>query len=121
MEKDIEKIEKNIELLADKERKLNNEINTFFKKEKLLTDKIKTIENSTYSIKKSIPSSDLSSINLNQKFDTEISSLEANIKNSEQLKKDKKDVIKNFMEQVNNILDEYQVYINNINNINNEF
>ena len=51
MEKDIEKIVKNIELLADKERKLNNEINTFFKKEKLLTDKIKTIENSTYSKK----------------------------------------------------------------------
>lgn len=51
LEKDIEKIEKNIELLADKERKLNNEINTFFKKEKLLTDKIKTIENSTYSKK----------------------------------------------------------------------
>ena len=119
LEKDIEKIEKNIELLTDKERKLNNEINTFFKKEKLLTDKIKTIENSTYSKKKSIQSSDISSINLNQKFDMEISSLETNIKNSEQLKKDKKDVIKNFMEQVNNLLEEYQIYINNINNINN--
>ena len=121
LEKDIEKIEKNIELLTDKERKLNNEINTFFKKEKLLTDKIKTIENSTYSKKKSIQSSDISSINLNQKFDMEISSLETSIKNSEQLKKDKKDVIKNFMEQVSNLLDEYQIYINNINNINNEF
>ena len=119
LEKDIKKIEKNIELLTDKESKLNNEINAFFKKEKLLTKKKKTIENSTYSIKKSIPSSDLSSINLNQKFDTEISSLEANIKNSEQLKKDKKDVIKNFMDQVNNLLEEYQIYINNINNINN--
>ena len=51
LEKDIKKIEKNIELLTDKESKLNNEINAFFKKEKLLTDKIKTIENSTYSKK----------------------------------------------------------------------
>ena len=121
LEKDIKKIEKNIELLTDKESKLNNEIKAFFKKEKLLTDKIKTIENSTNSKEKSIQSSDLSSINLNQKLDMEISSLEANIKNSEQLKNDKKDVIKNFMEQVNNLLDEYQIYINNINNINNEF
>lgn len=118
LEKDIQNIEKKIGILTDKESKLTNEINVFFKKEKLLTNKIKTIENSTNSLKKCIESSNLSSINPNKKSDSEISSLEVNIKNSEQLKNDKKDVIKNFMEQVNNLLDEYQIYIDNINKSN---
>ena len=121
LEKDIKKIEKNIELLSDKERKLTNQINAFFKKEKLLTDEIKAIEKSNHTMKVAIQPSNLSSIDPNQKSNTEISSLESTIKNSEQLKKDKRDVINNFIEQVNNLLDEYQVYIQNINNINNRF
>ena len=120
LEKDIKDIEKNIKILTIKENELKTEINNCFIKEKQLNDKIKTIENSTNTLRKSLQSNNISSIGSNSKYDSEIYTLENTIETNKQIKEGKEEIIKMFMKQVDDLLDEYQVYIDNINNINNE-
>ena len=117
LEKDIKDIEKNIKILTIKETELKEEINNYSKKEKQLNDKIKTIENSNNTMKRSMQASNISSIHNSSKYDPEISSLENTIETNKQLKEGKEEIIKIFMNQVNDLLNEYQVYIDNINNI----
>ena len=119
LEKDIKDIENNIKMLTIKENELKTEINNCFLKEKQLNDKIKTIENSTNTVKKSLQSCNISPISSNSKYDSEIHSLETTIETNKQLKEGKEEIIKMFMKQVNDLINEYQVYIDNINNINN--
>jgi chromosome segregation ATPase len=117
LEKDIKDIEKNIKMLTIKETELKAEINNYFKKEKQLNDKIRTIENSNNTMKKSMQSSNISSLGTSSKYETEISSLENTIEANRQLKEGKEEIIKIFMNQVHDLLNEYQVYIDNMNNI----
>ena len=117
LEKDIKDIEKNIKMLTIKETELKAEINNYFKKEKQLNDKIKTIENSNNTMKKSMQSSNISSLGTSSKYETEINSLENTLEANRQLKEGKEEIIKIFMNQVNDLLNEYQVYIDNMNNI----
>ena len=119
LEKDIKDIEKNIKMLTIKETELKAEINNYFKKEKQLNEKIKTIENSNNTMKKPMHTSNISSIRTSSQFESEISSLENTIETNKQLKEGKEEIIKIFMNQVNDLLNEYQVYIDNMNNMNN--
>ena len=118
LEKDIKDIENNIKKLTIKENELKTEINNCFLKEKQLNDKIKTIENSTNTVKKTLQSCNISSIATNSKYDSEIHSLESTIETNKQLKEGKEEIIKMFMKQVNDLINEYQVYIDNIINRN---
>lgn len=124
LEKDIKDIEKNIKILTKKEFELKTEINNCYKKEKQLNDKIKNFENSNNNMKKSIDmkkqhSSNISSIPSNYKYDSDIYTLESTIESNKQLKEGKEEIIKVFMKKVNDLLTEYQIYIDSLNSIEN--
>ena len=123
LEKEIKDIEKNIISLNKRENESVIEINNLTKKEKQLKDQIKSLENSNSTnmkksedMKKQQQSSNISSINNNSKYDSEIISLESTIETSKQLKEGKEEIIKNFINKMNELLNEYQVYIDILNN-----
>ena len=123
LEKEIKEIEKNIISLNKKENESKIEINNLTKKEKQLKEQIKALENPNNNImKKSVEtmkqqqSSNISSINNNSKYDSDIISLESTIETSKQLKEGKEEIIKKFIHKMNDLLTEYQVYIDMLNN-----
>ena len=123
LEKEIKDIEKNIISLNKRENESVIEINNLTKKEKQLKDQIKSLENSNSTnmkksedMKKQQQSSNISSINNNSKYDSDIISLESTIETSKQLKEGKEEIIKNFINKMNDLLNEYQVYIDILNN-----
>ena len=123
LEKEIKDIEKNIISLNKRENESVIEINNLTKKEKQLKDQIKSLENpngtnmkKSEDMKKQQQSSNISSINNNSKYDSEIISLESTIETSKQLKEGKEEIIKNFINKMNDLLNEYQVYIDILNN-----
>ena len=123
LEKEIKDIEKNIISLNKRENENTIEINNLTKKEKQLKDQIKSLENTNSNnmkksedMKKPQQSSNISSINNNSKYDSEIISLESTIETSKQLKEGKEEIIKNFINKMNDLLNEYQVYIDILNN-----
>lgn len=123
LEKEIKDIEKNIISLNKRENENVIEINNLTKKEKQLKDQIKSLENSNSNnmkksedMKKQQQSNNISSINNNSKYDSEIISLESTIETSKQLKEGKEEIIKNFINRMNELLNEYQVYIDMLNN-----
>ena len=117
LKNDIKNIEKNIENLTNNEIKLKIEINDILKKEKQLNKKINNFENINNTLKKSIQISDIISITPISKYDSDIQSLENTMETNKQLREGKEEIIKVFMEQVNDLITEYQEYIDNINKI----
>lgn len=118
LQKEIQTLKKNINQLSMKESELKIEIYNYLQEEKLLNEKINSIESLRNSLKKTNQSSNnSSSIKMTNKFDTEILSLENSIKVSKDLKNAKEKVINAFMKKMNNLLDEYQLYINGLKSI----
>ena len=121
LDAEIKDLEKRIISLNKKENEAKIEINNLTKKEKQLKDQIKALENSiNNAMRKSVDmtkqqSSNISSINNNSKYDSEIISLESTIETSKQLKEGKEEVIKKFIYKMNELLNEYQVYIDKLN------
>ena len=101
-----------------KESQLKIEINNYLKKENILKEKIKSIESINNSIKNSIQSSNSSSIKNISKYDNEILSLENALNVSKNLKEEKQKLINKFIFNMNSLLNEYQVYIDNLKSIN---
>ena len=118
LQNDIKTLEDNIKDLNMKELQLKVEINNYLYKENILKEKIKSIESLNNSLKKSIQSSNSSSINTISKYDNEILSLENALNLSKNLKEEKEKLINKFISNVNNLLNEYQVYIDNLKGIN---
>ena len=118
LQNDILNLKENINELSMKESQLKLEINNYLQKENLLKEKIKSIESLNNSIKKSNQSSNLSSIKTISKYDNEILSLENALNLSKNLKEEKQKLINKFISNVNNLLNEYQVYIDNLKSIN---
>ena len=116
IEKDIQLIKKNINQLTAKEMSLKAEIYSYLQKEKKLNEQIKNIESNNNSLKKLIQSSDTISTRSINKNDSDVISLEKAINTTKKLKEEKEEVINIFMDKVYKLLDEYQVYINNIKN-----
>ena len=115
LQKDIQALKKNINQLTLKESKLKNEIYNYLQEEKKINEKLKNIENLNNSIMKSIQTNNSSSIKSFSR--SEILSLENTIKVSKQLKDKKEEIISTFVNQVNNLLNEYQAYIDHIKNL----
>ena len=122
MDNEIKDLEKRIISLSKKENEAKIEINNLTKKEKQLKEQIKALENSinNNALRKSMDltkqqSSNISSINNNSKYDSDIISLESTIETSKQLKEGKEEIIKNFIYKMNELLNEYQVYIDKLN------
>ena len=114
LEKEIQKQKKNINQLSLKESKLKKELNNYLQVEKQLNEKIKTIETLNYSVKKSIQSNNSSSNRSISKFDNEMLSLENAIEANKLVKQEKQEIINAFIKKVNNLLNEYQTYIDNL-------
>ena len=114
MEKEIQILKKNINQLSLKESKLKKELNNYLQVEKQLNEKIKTIETLNYSVKKSIQSNNSSSNRSISKFDNEMLSLENAIEANKLVKQEKQEIINAFIKKVNNLLNEYQTYIDNL-------
>ena len=112
-EKEIKDLEAKIKKLKLKDNELLVDLNNLNKKEKQLNEKIKNLENSKNSniniIKQQ--SSNISSIHNNSKYDSDIVSLESTIETNKQLKEGKEEIIKKFIFKMNDLLDEYKVYI----------
>ena len=119
LKNDIKNIENKIENLASKESKLIIEINDILKKEKKLNHKINNIEYSNNKFTKYIHINNISSNSKITKYDSDIHSLENTIETNKQLKEGKEEIIKAFMEQVNDLINDYQGYIDNIYKIDN--
>ena len=117
IEKDIQLIKKNINQLTTKETALKAEIYSYLQKEKKLNEQIKNIESINSSLKKSLQLSETISTRTINKFDNDVLSLENAINANKQLKQEKEEIIKIFMNKVNKLLNEYQIYINNIKNM----
>ena len=121
LDAEIKDIEKKIISLNKKENEAKIEINNLTKKEKQLKEQIKQLENSiNNAMRKSVDmtkqqSSNVSSINNNSKYDSDIISLESTIETSKQLKEGKEEIIKKFIHKMNELLNEYQVYIDKLN------
>ena len=121
LDAEIKDIEKKIISLNKKENEAKIEINNLTKKEKQLKEQIKQLENSiNNAMRKSVDltkqqSSNISSINNNSKYDSDIISLESTIETSKQLKEGKEEIIKKFIYKMNELLNEYQVYIDKLN------
>ena len=121
LDAEIKDIEKKIISLNKKENEAKIEINNLTKKEKQLKEQIKQLENSiNNAMRKSVDltkqqSSNISSINNNSKYDSDIMSLESTIETSKQLKEGKEEIIKKFIYKMNELLNEYQVYIDKLN------
>jgi chromosome segregation ATPase len=114
LEKEVNEMENNIKILNLKDNEINLKINNLSKKEKQLNDTIKQFE--SY---KSIAGDSKSSINNNSIYE----SLENTIDSNKQQREEKQKIINNFIFNVNELLNEYQNYIdiliNNKMNINN--
>ena len=116
LEKEIKDGEKKIIILTKKENKLRDEINCYYKKKKQMKETIKIIENNAVKaaieiIKKQNNSKNRFETN---KYDSDIYSMESTIEPNKQTKDGKEEVVKFFMENINNFLNEYQVYVNNL-------
>jgi len=117
LEKEIKESEKKIIILTQKEKKLKDEINCYYKKKKQMNDTIKIIENNAVKAAIEIIKKQNNSKNNfeNNKYDSEIYSMESTIETNKQSKDGKEEeVVKIFMENINNILNEYQSYVNNL-------
>lgn len=114
IENENKDIEKSIKALNVKENSLKNEIHDLAKKEKQLSEKIKKVESFNINPKKSFQSSNISSINNNSKYDSEIISIENTIETNKQLKEGKEEIIKEFLFKMNDLLNEYQTYIDKL-------
>ena len=113
VEKEIKELDNRIKSLKLKEADLKLELNNLIKKEKQLNEKIKSLENSknnNINVMKQ-QSSNISSINNNSKYDSDIISLESTIETNKQLKEGKEEIIKKFIYKMNDLLNEYKVYI----------
>jgi chromosome segregation ATPase len=147
LQDEIKDIKENINQMTEKESEIKEEINNYLKQEKNLNEKIKCIEKLNNSMKESIKSSNSSSIKTISKYDNEILSLESALNLGKNLKEKKQKLIiikleikplinKNiyflkflglglgfydnkFILNVNSLLNEYQVYIDNLKDINN--
>lgn len=104
-------MENNIKILNLKDSELKIKITNLSKKEKQLNDTIKQFENS-----KSIISNNRNSINNNSIYESDIISLESTIVNNRQQNEEKQKIINNFIFKVNELLNEYQEYIDLLNN-----
>jgi len=111
LEKEINEMENNIKILNLKDSELKIKITNLSKKEKQLNDTIKQFENS-----KSIISNNRNSINNNSIYESDIISLESTIVNNRQQNEEKQKIINNFIFKVNELLNEYQEYIDLLNN-----
>ena len=119
IEKESKELEKKIKNLNTKDNDLKLELNNLLKKERQLNDKIKKLENSknnsnTNTVKQQ--ASNISSINNNSKYDSDILTLESTIETNKQMKERKEEIIKNFIFKMNDLLGEYKVYIDMLNN-----
>ena len=114
LQKDIQILKRNINQLGIKESELKSEIFNFLQEEKQLKEKIKGIESLNNSLKKSILTSNSSSIKTISKYDNDILSLESDLKLNKDLKEEKKEIINAFMNKVYILLNEYQTYIDNL-------
>ncbi len=110
IEKEIKDLDNKIKSLKLKEGDLQLELNNLIKKEKQINEKIKSLENSKNNNMKQ-QSSNISSINNNSKYDSDIISLEGTIETNKQLKEGKEEIIKKFIYKMNDLLNEYKVYI----------
>ena len=113
IEKENKDMELKIKKLNLKENELLFEINNLNKKEKQLNDKIKMLENSknnNINIMKQ-QTNNISSINNNSKYESDIISLESTIETNKQLKEGKEEIIKQFIFKMNDLLNDYKVYI----------
>ena len=119
LQDEIKDIKENINQMTEKESKIKEEINNYLKQEKNLNEKIKCIETLNNSMKESIKSSNSSSIKTISKYDNEILSLESALNLGKNLKEKKQKLINKFILNVNSLLNEYQVYIDNLKDINN--
>jgi hypothetical protein len=113
IEKENKEIEKKIKNLNTKDNDLKVELNNLLKKEKQLNDKIKILENSKNSNTNNVKqqASNISSINNNSKYDSDILTLESTIETNKQIKERKEEIIKNFILKMNDLLSEYKIYI----------
>jgi len=111
LEKEVNEMENNIKILNLKDSELKIKITNLSKKEKQLNDTIKQFENS-----KSIISNNRNSINNNSIYESDIISLESTIVNNRQQNEEKQKIINNFIFKVNELLNEYQEYIDLLNN-----
>ena len=119
LQDEIKDIKENINQMTEKESEIKEEINNYLKQEKNLNEKIKCIETLNNSMKESIKSSNSSSIKTISKYDNEILSLESALNLGKNLKEKKQKLINKFILNVNSLLNEYQVYIDNLKDINN--
>jgi chromosome segregation ATPase len=116
LEKEIKDGEEKIIILTKKEKKLRDEINCYYKKKRQMNDTIKLIENNAVKaaieiIKKQ---NNLKNSFETNKYDSDIYSMESTIEPNKQTKNGKEEFIKLFMENINNFLNKYQVYVNNL-------
>ena len=111
LEKEVNEMENNIKILNLRDSELKIKITNLSKKEKQLNDTIKQFENS-----KSIISNNRNSINNNSIYESDIISLESTIVNNKQQNEEKQKIINNFIFKVNELLNEYQEYIDLLNN-----
>ena len=111
LEKEVNEMENNIKILNLRDSELNLKITNLSKKEKQLNDTIKQIENT-----KSIVSHNKNTINSNSIYESDIISLESTIVNNKQQREEKEKIINNFIFNVNELLNEYQEYIDILNN-----
>ena len=113
LEKEVNEMENNIKILNLKDSELKIKITNLSKKEKQLNDTIKQIENSKSIISNS---NNRNSINNNSMYESDIISLESTIVNNKQQNEEKQKIINNFIFKVNALLNEYQEYIDLLNN-----
>ena len=116
LEKETKDTENKIKKLNCKEKEIILEIDNLTKKENQLNNKIIILEKANkYNFLKQ-QSNNISSINNNSKYDSDIISLESTIETNKQLKEGKEEIIKNFIYNMNNLLNEYKVYIDMLSN-----
>ena len=113
IEKEINEMENNIKILNLKDSELKIKITNLSKKEKQLNDTIKQFETSKSIISNS---NNRNSINNNSIYESDIISLESTIVNNKQQNEEKQKIINNFIFNVNALLNEYQEYIDLLNN-----
>ena len=110
LEKEVSEMENNIKMLNLKDSELKLKITNLSKKEKQLNETIKQFENSKSSI-----SYNRNSITNNSMYESDIISLESTIVNNKQQKEEKQKIINNFLLKANELLNEYQEYIDILN------
>jgi len=111
LEKEVNEMENNIKILNLRDSELKLKLTNLSKKEKQLNDTIKQFEST-----KSIVSHNKNTINSNSIYESDIISLESTIVNNKQQREEKEKIINNFIFNVNELLNEYQEYIDILNN-----